>query len=225
MTLLKFLTLKYNTTKKIVLKRFLKEEVLINDKTVKDLDTKLNENDLIKTNDGTFKYKDYCYLKLNKPAGFISSNIDEEYPSLLKLVPFEYYRSDLNIVGRLDQDTLGLIILTNDGDFIHQVTHPKKEIAKTYLVNHKNILKDLDISQGIAFKDYQTKPIRLEIIDDYNCLITITEGKYHEVKRIIAYLGSEVIKLTRIKIGGLTLDDLPIGGIKELTKEEIDSLK
>ena len=158
---------------------------------------------------------------MKSPTKSVSNSL---YPSLLKLIPLKYYRSDLNIVGRLDQDTEGIIFITNDGRFLHHITSPKAKIEKKYYCEYDSILKDIDISSGITFSDYKTDKIILEKIDNNSCFITITEGKYHEVKRIINYLGSNIAYLKRVSIKNINLDNLEKGGIRELTKEEINSL-
>lgn len=224
MKLLNFLRLKYNLTKNETIKYLKNKIILINNLPTNNLDLELKENDLIKIDQDEFKYNEFIYLVLNKPKGYISSNIDELYPSLLKLIPLKYYRSDLNIVGRLDQDTEGIIFITNDGRFLHHITSPKAKIEKKYYCEYDSILKDIDISSGITFSDYKTDKIIFEKIDNNSCFITITEGKYHEVKRIINYLGSNITYLKRVSIKNINLDNLEKGGIRELTKEEINSL-
>ncbi len=224
MKLINYLRLKLNLNKKEVIKYFNKKDIFVNNERCQNFDIELKELDVISYENKSYIYKEHIYLMLNKPKGYICSKVDEAYPSLLKIVPDEFQRADLDIVGRLDQDTEGLIFLSTDGIFLHKITSPKKKITKTYYVEHLNPLKEIDISNGITFKDYQTDKIALKKLTPSSSLITITDGKYHEVKKIIQYLDSKVTYLKRIEIGTISLGDLATGGIKELTKEEVDSL-
>lgn len=179
------------------------------------------------------KYKKYIYIMLNKPKGMISSTDDPRESIVLELLD-NYYRNFKPFpVGRLDKDTEGLLLITNDGDLAHKLTSPKYEIDKTYYVevegnieeSHKDIFK-----KGIGLDDgYLTKPAELEIISsDFisKVNLTIYEGKYHQVKRMFGALGMRVVYLKRIRMGNLYLDEnLSEGSYRELNIEETKMLK
>ena len=169
------------------------------------------------------------YFMLNKPAGYVCSNDDSEYPTIYQL--FDYPLSaKLHSAGRLDVDTTGLILLTDDGQWSHRVTSPKHHCPKTYLVtladpiehNYRQAFTDGILLRG---EKAPTKPAELEIIDDYQVNLTISEGRYHQVKRMFAALGNKVIALHRWKIGEVVLDEqLAEGEFRSLTQAEIDNL-
>ena len=169
------------------------------------------------------------YFMLNKPAGYVCSNDDSEYPTIYQL--FDYPLSTkLHSAGRLDVDTTGLILLTDDGQWSQRVTSPKHHCSKTYLVT---LVDPIENNYRQAFTDgillhgekAPTKPAELEIIDDYQVNLTISEGRYHQVKRMFAALGNKVIALHRWKIGEVVLDEqLAEGEFRSLTQAEIDNL-
>jgi 16S rRNA pseudouridine516 synthase len=163
---------------------------------------------------------------LHKPKGYVSATKDNVHPSLLTLVKDPYDRFDLRIAGRLDVDTTGLIILSTEGDFIHELTHPQKHMRKTYVATLDK--KPYNISvllKGVVIKDdknnpYVAKALDLSI-DQYQVTMTIDSGKYHQVKRMFKAVGYNVIQLKRISIGNLKLDSLDEGEYREIRKEEI----
>ena len=169
----------------------------------------------------------YVTLMMNKPEGYQSSMIDERYPSVMNLVP-DQYRKRVRLVGRLDSDTTGLLLLTDNGILISRVASPKHGVPKTYevLVNHilrpnlvERCKEPLDIGRGeIAHVD------ELEVLDESHARITVHEGKYHEIKRIFGKFGYDVLELKRIRLGHLSLGDLEKGQCRLLTEEEYDSL-
>lgn len=169
------------------------------------------------------------YLMLNKPVDTICSTIDEMYPSVLSLVDIEK-TSNLHIAGRLDADTTGLVLITSDGQWSHRATSPKKDCGKRYLVEVAEPLDDSLIkvfAEGIALRneDGLTKPAKLEIIASHSARLTITEGKYHQVKRMFAATGNAVVKLHRECVGGIELDPaLGLGEWRYLTQAEIDAI-
>lgn len=184
--------------------------------------------DVICVNGKEINYKKYVYLMLNKPKGYISSTSDGNYPVVVELVPFEYQNRNIFPCGRLDKDTTGLMILSDDGEFAHNILSPKKHISKKYLVE---VDKDLDDSliksfeEGIKLRDFICKSSKLEIIDKRHCYVTITEGKYHQIKRMFLHFGIKVLELKRVSMGNLELpNDLELGGCRELTINEYDSL-
>ncbi len=175
-------------------------------------------------------YQRYFYIMLHKPDGYVCANRDSKSKTVFDLLPAEYQKKDLFVCGRLDKDTTGLVLITNHGDLAHRLLAPKKEIFKEYLVTLRDRVTDDDICRlknGIVLKDgLVCKPAYFEQYDDCYGLLRISEGKYHQIKRMFASLGNEVVGLHRKAIHGLSLDpNLPVGGCRYLNEEEINSLK
>ena len=179
-------------------------------------------------------YEEFVYYMLNKPAGVISASEDEREETVIDLLP-EPKRRDLFPVGRLDKDTEGLLIITNDGALAHRLLSPKHHVDKTYYVEASGILNDSDIelfSQGLVLTDgLECLPADLKILsvseDEYTSKaeITIREGKFHQVKRMFASVGAEVTYLKRLSMGPLTLDpELAPGEYRRLTAYELSYL-
>ena len=170
-------------------------------------------------------YEEKVYIMLNKPSGYISSTIVEGEKTIMELLDLKYQRR-LFPIGRLDKDTEGLILLTNDGRYSHQLTQPNKKVSKIYYVEVDNALEDKFIDSflnGVDIGDYFTKPAVLKIIDETTCTLEIQEGKFHQVKRMFKAVGCEVTYLKRIQIGKLELDKkLKNGEYRKLNKEEIE---
>lgn len=179
--------------------------------------------------DGTpVVYKKWVYLMMNKPNGVVSANEDATYPTAVGLLRHPYDRFDVSICGRLDLDTEGLLVLTNDGDVLHRIISPKAEVFKTYEVELKFPLRDFAaLTQGVRIRDgkeqyYTTLPAHIEPTGERTCRIRICEGKFHQVKRMFEAIGNEVVALRRTAIGGLVLDPtLPPGSYRELSYEEV----
>lgn len=171
------------------------------------------------------------YIMLNKPSGVLSATEDRTQKTVVDLLTEEYKKRGVFPVGRLDKDTTGLIILTNDGDFAHSVTSPTRHISKTYEVQVDGNLDTEDVEafrQGIQLRD-GTKCLPAELVVDIkNCdfaKVVIYEGKYHQVKRMFASRGKPVVELKRLSIGGLRLDNsLKEGDFRELTLQERESI-
>ena len=166
------------------------------------------------------------YIMLHKPQGYICSHEDGDYPTIYQF--FDYPLSArLHSAGRLDVDTTGLVLLTDDGQWSHRITSPKHHYPKTYLVTLADPVEanySQACAEGILLRGEKepTKPAELEILDDDNVNLTISEGRYHQVKRMFAALGNKVVGLHRWKIGNLVLDDdLGEGEFRHLTEEEI----
>jgi 16S rRNA pseudouridine516 synthase len=177
------------------------------------------------------KYRKYIYLMLNKPKGYISATWDKRLPTVIDLLPEEYLHFKPFPVGRLDIDTEGLLLLTNDGDLSHRLLSPKNYVPKTYIAQLEKKPDSLDIAafeDGINLGDFVTLPAKLEILSEsppYTAEVTICEGKFHQVKRMFEARNNSVIFLKRIKMKNLCLDErLAPGDIRELTKEELDGL-
>lgn len=177
-------------------------------------------------------YKKFYYLMLNKPAGVISATMDNLHQTVVDLLPSQYQHLDLFPVGRLDKDTEGLLILTNDGQLAHRVLSPKNRVPKTYyaIIEGRVTSEDVDTFQkGIKLdEDFTTLPAQLSILkscDKSEVHVTIVEGKYHQVKRMFEAVGKKVLYLKRISMGNLYLDEkLAPGQVRELSEHELNLL-
>lgn len=170
------------------------------------------------------------YLLLYKPEGFECSLKPKEYPSVIELIDVPEV-NNLRIVGRLDVDTTGVLLLSDDGQFLHRVTSPKHHVSKTYHLTLADSMDEIqqqkaikEIAQGILLDGEfeKTKPADLSFIDENHAILILNEGKYHQVKRMMAYFGNKVIALHRASIGSITLDELEKGECRFLTQAEID---
>ena len=187
---------------------------------------KINEADDIRQSGVPLIYREHLYLMLNKPAGYVSAVRDRRYPPVTDLIPPEFAHMKAYPAGRLDRNTEGLLLLTNDGEFAHRLTSPNKNVYKRYFARLDAPMQEEDkaaFAAGIELKDFRAKPARLEITDNpCEVYVEITEGKYHQVRRMCAKVGKNVLYLRRVAIGGLKLDEnLEIGGMRELTDEEL----
>lgn len=189
------------------------------------------QTDFITVYDEQVNYAKYIYLMLNKPKNYITATSDRDHLTVLDLVPDEYLHYPLSPVGRLDIDTEGLVLLTNDGKANHILTSPKSNIWKTYEAIVSGVVNDTHIEQfkaGVTLDNgYKTKSADLTIINNKgtnsHVKLAITEGKFHQVKRMFQAIGMEVLYLKRTKIGEIELDDrLALGELRLLTKEEIE---
>lgn len=166
-------------------------------------------------------------LMMHKPAGCVTAAKDDRYPTVMEYLPAEYRK--LMPIGRLDMDTEGLLLFTNDGDLAHRLLAPKRRIEKTYYAEHDGTAGQEDVAAfraGCELRDgTKCLPAILEPLGDGKSLVRVCEGKYHQVRRMMASRGMTVRYLRRIAEGGLTLGTLPIGMTRELTKEEIDALE
>ena len=168
-------------------------------------------------------------LMLNKPAGFVTSTEDPRDKTVMELLPEEYAHLDLKPVGRLDKATEGLLLLTNDGNLLHRLISPKKEVPKIYYARHEGTAGEEDIlafAEGLTLRD-ETRclPAILKPLGPGESLITVCEGKYHQVRRMMASRNMTVTYLERREEAGLTLGDLPRGQVRELTEAEIKGLE
>lgn len=203
--------------------------VTINGTVCKKAEQQVDENSEICVEGNKLVYREFVYLMLNKPQGYISAVYDKKYPVVTDLVDEEYAHFEVFPVGRLDIDTEGLLILSNDGQFAHEMTSPKKNIYKRYFARLNKPMEEKDIeifAGGMEFKEFTAKPAKLEITDNpEEVYIEIAEGKFHQVKRMCERVGKSVVYLKRVAIGGLTLDEtLKTGQIKELTKEDLEKI-
>lgn len=195
--------------------------------TAKAPDMKLDPAKSCVAIDGTvLEYASNHYYMLNKPAGVLSVTEDRKQKTVLDLLPEELRGLDLFPVGRLDKDTEGLLLITDDGDFAHRVISPKSEIFKLYKAETEAPVNEEDIEafeMGVVLADgTKCLPAELRLLPDGACLVSVREGKYHQVKRMLASRGKPVVKLKRLRIGGLPLDEnLKPGELRELTKDEL----
>ncbi len=194
---------------------------------------KIDENTAKAFVDGrSIAYRKYVYLMLNKPSGYISATWDKRRPVVLDLVPEEYSHFEVFPVGRLDIDTVGLCILTNDGGLAHRILSPVKHVPKRYFAVVDGELSESDInafSEGMDLGDFTAKPSTLEILKstkaESEAVVEIFEGKFHQVKRMFERVGKNVLYLKRIAMNKLTLDDsLAEGELRELTQDELELL-
>ncbi|WHP46791.1 16S rRNA pseudouridine(516) synthase RsuA [Mannheimia bovis] len=204
-------------------------EVTVNGKIEKSGAAKISQDDEICYQGEPLEWvEEGQYFMLYKPQGYICSNDDGEYPTVFQL--FDYpLMTKLHTAGRLDVDTTGLVLLTDDGKWSHRITSPKHHCEKTYLVTLADPVEDFyaeKLAEGILLRGEKdpTLPAQLEILDDYNVNLTISEGRYHQVKRMFAALGNKVEALHRWRIGDVVLDEtLAEGEFRPLTQTEIES--
>ena len=166
---------------------------------------------------------------LNKPAGYVTATEDANDKTVMELLPAELRNQDLKPIGRLDKATEGLLLFTNDGDLLHRLISPKKEVPKVYYARHEGEATAEDVAAfaaGLTLRDgLECLPAKLEPLGAGESLITVCEGKYHQVRRMMASRGMTVLYLERRKEGCLTLGDLPRGQVRELSEAEISALE
>ena len=209
-------------------KRIIKDKrIKVNGEIIKRDSFNVDETkDVVLFDETEIKYKKFYYILLNKPQGYVSASIDNVYPPVTDLLP-EYRFANLHTVGRLDVDTTGALLLTNNGDLTHKLISPKYKVDKVYEVEvDKKIDRNLVeiFKNGIELDGELTLPADLLIIDDKHAELTLHQGKFHQVKRMFKKFGYEVVKLNRKSFAGLTVEDLDLGEYRELTKEEEEEL-
>lgn len=215
-------------------KKLIKQsKVTVSGQTVKKAEMHIDEQSADVRVDGVCaKYRKFVYLMLNKPAGYVSATWDKKLPTVVDLLPKEYRHFQPFPVGRLDIDTEGLLLLTNDGELSHRLLSPKNHIPKTYLARIEKEITDADISKfkkGVTLDDgYTTLPAQLNPVYEESGIwaeIIIGEGKFHQIKRMFEAIGNKVLYLKRIKMNDLELDkNLNLGEIRELTSDEVQNL-
>ena len=205
-----------------------KKSVTVNGAAAASADMKVDEaKDLVCVDGQNILYRKFIYLMLNKPQGYLSATEDVRDPVVTDLIPEEFKHFAPFPVGRLDKDTEGLLLLTNDGQFDHELMSPRKNLYKRYYAELDLPAAPEDIeafASGMEFKEFTAKPARLEIDPDdpRKIYVEIAEGKYHQVKRMCERVGKTVIFLKRVAIGELKLDtSLECGKVRELTAEEL----
>jgi len=205
------------------------KRIKVNDEIVFKSDIKISDNDVIKLDDNIIELKEFVYLVLNKPKGYVSATEDDSNLTVLDLIDDKYRHRNLFPAGRLDKDTTGLMIITDDGVFAHNILSPKKHIEKTY-----NVKIDIPITNemiigfknGVELIDGECKSATLEKTGEYTGKVTLTEGRYHQIKRMFGCFSAKVVELERIKMGNFYLpNDLELGSFRELTEEELKQIK
>ncbi|MDU7535680.1 MAG: pseudouridine synthase [Peptostreptococcaceae bacterium] len=213
------------------LKKYCKQGLIsVNGKVINNPGVQVDsESDDIRFNGEKIVYREFVYIMLNKPDGYISATFDKYDPIVLDLIDQSYLVFEPFPVGRLDKDTEGLLVLTNDGQLAHRVLSPKKHVPKTYYAKIQGKVTEEDIlafEKGVILDDgYETMPSQLKILksDDMSEIeLTIHEGKFHQVKRMFESVGKKVVYLKRLSMGKLKLDEsLGLGEYRELTEEEV----
>lgn len=189
------------------------------------------ENDVVALSGVLVKYSEFVYIMMNKPAGILSATEDPKQETVLDLLPEKYKKMKLFPSGRLDKDTTGFLLLTNDGELSHKLLSPKHHVEKSYSYSLRDELTESDrvkICAGVDIGEKNiTAPAKITVeADRHDGIITITEGKYHQIKRMFAAVGNEIVRLERITFGGLDLDPtLERGDWRELTENEIEILR
>ena len=242
MRLDKFLANSGIGTRKEVKEILKNKKVSVNNVFVKDGKIQVDkEKDIVKYENKIINYKPFVYIMMNKPAGVISATEDSHHKTVIDLLNDKYRTYDIFPVGRLDIDTEGLLLLTNDGILSHNLLSPKKHVDKKYYVKIAKKLNENDIKMlenGIKLEEnFVTKKAKVEIIseslnendckkNDNLVYITISEGKFHQVKRMFKAINNEVLYLKRVKMGNLLLDEnLELGEYRELTQKELNGLR
>ena len=223
----------YGSRKEV--KQLLKDgSVKVNDVIVKNAKVHIDpEKDIVTLNDEVIEYKEFIYLMMNKPQGVISATEDDHDKTVVDILELEDMVYSPFPVGRLDKDTEGLLLITNDGQLAHQLLSPKKHVPKTYFAVIDREVTEEDIQafrQGVTLDDgYLTKPGELKIIksgDNSEIELTITEGKFHQVKRMFEAVGKRVVYLKRISMGPLELDEsLELRRVSRTNRRRTDSIE
>ncbi|CJR78372.1 ribosomal small subunit pseudouridine synthase A [Streptococcus pneumoniae] len=210
--------------------------VTVNGKKEKSAKLQIDEKiDEIRFDGQVLEYEEFVYYMMNKPKGVISATEDPKHRTVLDLLDDLARSKEVFPVGRLDIDTHGLLLLTNDGQLAHVLLSPKRHVDKTYLAQVKGIMTQEDVetfAEGIPLKDFTCQPAILELVsidtekNQSQIRVTIAEGKFHQIKRMVGYCGKEVVDLQRLTMGTLVLDEnLERGEWRRLTKEELEILR
>ncbi|MDG7453742.1 rRNA pseudouridine synthase [Streptococcus pneumoniae] len=210
--------------------------VTVNGKKEKSAKLQIDEKiDEIRFDGQVLEYEEFVYYMMNKPKGVISATEDPKHRTVLDLLDDLARSKEVFPVGRLDIDTHGLLLLTNNGQLAHVLLSPKRHVDKTYQAQVKGIMTQEDVEtfiKGIPLKDFTCQPARLEILstdaekNQSQIRVTIAEGKFHQIKRMVGYCGKEVVDLQRLTMGTLVLDEnLERGEWRSLTKEELEILR
>ena len=204
-------------------------KVTVSGNIIRSSDFKVSENDEIFLEGKKVSGNAHIYIVLNKPKGYVSATEDPEQKTVIELVPPELFRNGIFPSGRLDKDTTGLMIITDDGDFAHRILAPRKHVPKKYAVTI-----DLPVTEemaegfenGIELSDGICKSAKLFKTGEYTCEVTLSEGRYHQIKRMFGCFGAKVTKLHRLSMGGFSLpENLLPGECRELTENELSLIE
>ena len=204
-------------------------KVTVSGNIIRSSDFKVSENDEIFLEGKKISGNAHIYIVLNKPKGYVSATEDPEQKTVIELVPPELFRNGIFPSGRLDKDTTGLMIITDDGDFAHRILAPRKHVPKKYAVTI-----DLPVTEemakgfenGIELSDGVCKSAKLFKTGEYTCEVTISEGRYHQIKRMFGCFGAKVTELHRLSMGGFSLpENLLPGECRELTENELSLIE
>ncbi len=219
-----------NYSRKEIKDLLTKGAVLVDEQLVKKPNIKFDENEIsIKIYGNKVEVKKHYYLLLNKPKGYVSSTNENGSKTVLDLVPDVYKTKELFPAGRLDKDTTGLMLITDDGEFAHDILSPRKHIRKIYEVTIDIPMTEEMVKgfkEGVSLNDGDCKSAILEITGEYTGKVTLIEGRYHQIKRMFGCYGAKVIELNRICMGNLFLPkDLKLGDIREASLDELNDIK
>ncbi|MBQ2825318.1 MAG: 16S rRNA pseudouridine(516) synthase [Clostridia bacterium] len=217
-------------TRKEIKRLISQRAVCVNGEEVKKPECKYDETNIsLRINGEEIEIKKHIFILLNKPKGYISATESKSHETVLDLVPKKYKHRSLFPAGRLDKDTTGLMLITDDGEFAHNILSPRKHVKKEY-----EVVLDIPVTSamvegfknGVSLNDGECKTAYLEITGEYTANVTITEGRYHQIKRMFGCFGAKVVELNRIRIGNLYLPkELKLGEIREATKEELKKIQ
>ena len=217
-------------TRKEIKKLISQGMVYVDGEQVKKSESKYDENNIcVKINGEEIEIKKQIYLLLNKPKGYVSSTEEKNQKTVLDLVPDKYRNRNLFPAGRLDKDTTGLMLITDDGEFAHNILSPRKHVKKEYEVTLDIPVTSAMVTgfeNGVNLNDGECKSAKLEITGEYTANVTIIEGRYHQIKRMFGCYGAKVVELNRICMGNLYLPkELKLGEIKEATINELQKIQ
>ena len=219
-----------NYSRKEIKKLVSSGKVFVDNELVKNIKDKYDETKItIRINDKELCIKEHIYFLLNKPKGYVSSTETKDQKTVIDLVPEEYKTRFIFPAGRLDKDTTGLMLITDDGEFAHNILSPKKHVKKEYEVTIDIPLTTNMVDgfkNGIKLNDGECKSADLKITGDHTANVILTEGRYHQIKRMFGCYGAKVTDLKRIRIGNLYLpDDIELGKGREATTEELKKIQ
>lgn len=203
---------------------------MVNGITAKSPEDKIEPgSDVVLLSGREIKYKKHIYIMLNKPAGIVTATRDSLSKTVLELIPPDLRRSGLFPAGRLDRDTVGFVLITDDGDLAHRILSPKSHVEKRYFVRLQDDISPETASVfagGMELSGERLLPVELEVLSLRECIITLKEGKYHQIKRMFEAVGNKVVYLKRITIAGISLDEnLEEGECRELSQDEETMIK
>jgi len=202
------------------------KRVTVNGIIIKNGDTKIDEiNDRVEFDGKELQYRKFRYYMMNKPAGVITAAEDKKHDIVMDILPEWVVKKDLFPVGRLDKDTEGLLLFTNDGEFSHKILSPKNHVEKEYFVVLEKEISDDEVTKvesGVVIDDgYNTKESKIRRVSGNEIFLTIVEGKFHQVKQMMEAVDNRVTYLKRVRFADLVLNDLETGGVVEISREDI----